>query len=217
MFVDRSDAGRQLASLLAPLKAQHPIVFALPRGGAPVAAEIAKALRAPLDLLLVRKLGAPSQPELAIGAIVDGAKPTLLLNDEIVRSLHVTPGEIAQIRDVELGVIERRRKSYFKGRPPLSAKGRFVIVVDDGLATGATARAALNALRQQGASRIALAVPVAPPQTLQDLALECDEIYCLQEQDYFPGVGAFYRDFRQLTDAEVIAILDSLDQNGVPA
>jgi putative phosphoribosyl transferase len=216
MFADRSDAGRQLANLLMPLRAQHPIVFALPRGGAPVAAEVAKALQAPLDLLLVRKLGAPGQPELAIGAIVDGAMPIVLLNEDIVRNLDVTPAAIAKIRDAELDVIERRRKSYFKDRPPLSAKGRTVIVVDDGLATGATARVALSALRRQGASRIALAVPVAPSQSLQDLALECDEIYCLQEQDYFPGVGAFYNDFRQVTDAEVIAILDSLDQDGIP-
>jgi len=216
MFADRSDAGRQLANLLMPLRAQHPIVFALPRGGAPVAVEVAKALQAPLDLLLVRKLGAPGQPELAIGAIVDGAMPIVLLNEEIVRNLHVTPAAIAKIRDAELDVIERRRKSYFKDRPPLSAKGRTVIVVDDGLATGATARVALSALRRQGAARIALAVPVAPSQSLQDLALECDETCCLQEQDYFPGVGAFYNDFRQVTDAEVIAILDSLDPDGVP-
>lgn len=217
MFADRTDAGRQLAELLSPLRAQRPIVFALPRGGAPVAAEVAKVLRAPLDLVLVRKLGAPGQPELAIGAVVDGAKPIMILNEDIVRGLHVTPAAIAGLRDAELEIIERRRKSYFKGRPPLPAAGRAVIVVDDGLATGATARAAVKALRQQGASRVMLAVPVAPPQTLQNLALECDEIYCLQEQDYFPGVGAFYRDFRQVTDAEVIAILDSLDQDGVPA
>jgi putative phosphoribosyl transferase len=217
MFADRSDAGRQLAGLLSPLKAQHPILFALPRGGVPVALEVARALRAPLDLLLVRKLGAPRQPELAIGAIVDGTEPITVLNEDIVGGLQVTPQAIAGIRAAELDVLQRRRKTYFKDRPPLSTKGRFAIVVDDGLATGATARAALRALREQGASKVALAVPVAPPQTLQNLALECDDIYCLQEQDYFPAVGAFYKDFRQVTDAEVVAILNSLDRNGVPA
>lgn len=208
-FSDRHDAGRRLAARLEPLRHENPIIYALPRGGVPVAVEVAAALDAPLDLVLVRKLGAPSQPELAIGAVVNGDAAETVLNAEIVALTGASPAFIAAARDEALAEIERRRTRYLAGRPRPNPRGRVAVVIDDGLATGATARAALHSLRRRGASRLVLAVPVAPPDTAAAMRSEADEVVCLLEPENFWGVGSFYRDFHQLDDAEVIRLLDA--------
>ncbi|WP_372623028.1 phosphoribosyltransferase [Falsiroseomonas sp.] len=191
------------------LRLRDPVVYALPRGGVPVAAEVAAALGAPLDLVLVRKIGAPGQPELAIGAVVDGDNPEVVLNADIVAATGATSAFIAAARRRELAEIERRRARYLAGRAPMDPTGRAAVLVDDGIATGASARVALHALRRRGAARLVLAVPVAPPETLQALRGEVDEIVCLLEAELFFGIGAFYRDFHQLSDEEVIASIAS--------
>lgn len=206
-FIDRRDAGRRLAQRVAALNLQQPIVYALPRGGVPVAAEIAAVLNAPLDLVLVRKIGAPMQPELAVGAIVDGEAPELVLNDDIARQTGADDDYIAAACRRELGEIERRRQRYLGDRPHPDPRGRPVIVVDDGMATGATAIAALRALKKRGAARRIVAVPVAPPDTVDRLQQEADDIVCLMQPTDFWGISAFYLDFHQLQDAEVMQAL----------
>jgi predicted phosphoribosyltransferase len=209
-FRDRTDAGRRLAERLAGHKDSRPIVLALPRGGVPVAAEVARSLGAPLDLLLVRKIGVPYQPELAMGAVVDGANPLIVRNEEIIRLSGVSEAEFAAIRDRELAEIQRRRQRYLGDRPHPELKGRSVIVIDDGVATGATTRAALRAVRQQGPSRLVLAVPVAPTSTLQELKGEADEIVCLEDHEPFMAIGIYYADFAQTSDEEVTRILSEI-------
>lgn len=204
-FADRSDAGRQLAARLVEKGYADPVVLALPRGGLPVAAEVARALGAPLDLVLVRKIGLPAQPELAVGAVVDGDRPELVVN-EATRGL-VDPRRFAELKTEQLREIERRRRLYLGARPSVPLAGRTAIVVDDGLATGATARAALHALRRQGPAKLVLAVPVAPPDTLGELAGEADEIVCLHAPSGFYAIGQFYADFGQLGDSDVQRIL----------
>jgi putative phosphoribosyl transferase len=206
-FIDRTDAGRRLAKALARYKGQHPIVLALPRGGVPVAAEVAAALDAPLDLILVRKIGVPFQPELAMGAVVDGAEPVIVRNEEVIRLTGVSESEFNAIRDQELAEIERRRKRYLGNRPHPQIAGRIVIVVDDGIATGATTRAALRATRMRTPSKVLLAVPVAPTDTLKELRGEADDIVCLEDYESFGAIGLFYSDFSQVSDTEVIEIL----------
>lgn len=208
-FGDRAEAGRLLAARLAARRPDNPAVFALPRGGVPVASEIARALRAPLGLVLVRKIGAPDEPELALGAVVDGAEPELVLNDHVVAATGADAAFIEAARRRELAEIERRRDLYLAGRPQPDPRGRTAIVVDDGLATGATARVALRALRRRGAARLILAIPVAPPESLDALRGEADEILCLVEARPFHGVGQAYGDFHQLSDAEVVALLSA--------
>jgi putative phosphoribosyl transferase len=208
-FLDRRDAGRQLAQRVAALKLDQPIVYALPRGGVPVAAEIAAALGAPLDLVLVRKIGAPMQPELAVGAVVDGDSPELVINHDIARQTGATQEYIDRVRARELAEIERRRRLYLSNRPRPDPKGRTVIVVDDGIATGATAIAALHALRKRGAARLVVAVPVAPPDTVERLEREADEVICLMQPVDFWGISAFYVDFHQLEDEEVTRALEA--------
>lgn len=206
-FADRQEAGRLLAAQVTALRLRDPVVYALPRGGVPVAAAVADALHAPLDLVLVRKIGAPEQPELALGAVVDGATPEMVLNPDIVAATGATDGFIEASRQRELAEIERRRRHYLAGRAPIDPAGRDAVVVDDGIATGATARAALHALRRRGAARLVLVTPVAPTDTLRALHGEADEIVCLLEPAPFFGIGLFYRDFHQLTDDEVIGLL----------
>jgi putative phosphoribosyl transferase len=206
-FADRRAAGRKLADQLMKLKGDHPLILALPRGGVPVAHEIAERLNAQLDLLLVRKLGAPHHPEVGIGALIDGDKPQILLNDDVLAKLAVPQGYIHNEAHRQLLEIERRREVYLGGRKPVPVTGRTVVVVDDGIATGSTVRAALRAIRQKKPARLILAVPVGAPDTLLSLAGECDEAICLVTPDPFYAVGAHYDDFRQTTDEEVKQLL----------
>ncbi|GAA0316439.1 phosphoribosyltransferase [Sphingomonas oligophenolica] len=207
IFHNRQDAGRKLAAALESFRDRDPLVLALPRGGVPVAFEVARALDAELDLLFVRKIGAPGHEEFGIGAVVDGAEPQLVLNDEAIRLL--APGE-DYIR-AELGrqliEIERRRQAYVGGRQPIAMRGRTVIIVDDGIATGGTMKAALKGARKNQVARLVLAVPVAPQDSLAELRQDCDDIICLATPDPFGAVGAFYADFTQTTDEEVVSLL----------
>ncbi len=182
-------------------------MLALPRGGVPVAAKVAAALDAPLDLILVRKIGVPFQPELAMGAVVDGIEPIIVRNEDVIRLSGVSESEFNAIRDEQLAEIERRRKLYLGDRPHPQIAGRTVIVVDDGVATGATTRAALRATRMRKPSKLVLAVPVAPTESLQALRDEADEIVCLEDYEEFGAIGLFYSDFRQVSDTEVIELL----------
>ncbi|MCW5692722.1 MAG: phosphoribosyltransferase [Pseudolabrys sp.] len=207
-FTNRVAAGRELAKALDAYKADNPIVMALPRGGVPVAAVVATALGAPLDLILVRKIGVPFQPELAMGAVVDGPAPITIRNDDVIASCGIDNKEFDDVRRREIAEIERRRQLYLAGRPHPAVEGRTVIVVDDGIATGATTRAALQAMRARKAGRIVLAVPVAPADTLEKLRGECDAVVCLESHSFFGAIGAYYADFSQVSDDEVIALLD---------
>jgi predicted phosphoribosyltransferase len=206
-FVNRVEAGRLLAKALTSYKGQHPIVFALPRGGVPVAAEIATALGAPLDLILVRKIGVPSQPELAMGAVVDGGAPITVRNEDVIRLTGVTEEEFAAVRAEQLAEIERRRVKYLGSRAHPDVAGRVAIVVDDGVATGATTRAALQATRMRKPSKLVLAVPVAPTDSLANLRELADDVVCLEDHEMFGAIGLYYADFRQVSDDEVIKLL----------
>lgn len=206
-FVDRRDAGRRLAAALARYKGQDAVILALPRGGVPVAAEIADALDAPLDLTIVRKIGVPYQPELAMGAVVDGLRPITVRNDDVVAATGVSETEFAAIRDAELREIERRRARYLGSRARAEIAGHVAIVVDDGIATGATTRAALRAVRQRQPKTLVLAVPVAPSDTLDSLRREVDDLVCLEAHDLFGAIGLYYGDFSQVADDDVIALL----------
>jgi putative phosphoribosyl transferase len=203
LFRDRQDAGRQLARRIAVLKLRNPLVLALPRGGVPVAAEIAAVLQAPLDLLLVRKIGVPWQPELAVGAVVDGKNPRTIVNEDIARLAHISETDIAAIAKAQFEEIERRRAMWLAGRERVAVAGRAVIVVDDGIATGASMRAALDAVRLQQPARIVLAVPVVVDRVADTLRASCDELISLATPGDMVAVGQFYKDFHQLTDDEV--------------
>ena len=206
-FHDRTEAGRKLAAALMQYKDEDPVVLALPRGGVPVAAEIAAALDAPLDLLLVRKIGVPMQPELAMGAVVDGAAPLTVRNADVIAMAGIPEHTFAEVRDRELKEIARRHTRYLGDRPAAEVSGRTAIVVDDGIATGATTRAALRATRLRGPKTLVLAVPVGPTETLESLKADTDEIVCLESHEPFGAIGFFYQDFHQLEDEDVIAIL----------
>jgi putative phosphoribosyl transferase len=206
-FLDRRDAGARLAAALVRFKEDKPVILALPRGGVPVAFEVARTLDAELDLLFVRKIGAPGHQELAIGAVVDGKNPQLVLNQEIIALAAAPAGYIEAERARQLAEIERRRQLYRGAEPPPDLKGRTVIVIDDGIATGATMKAALRGVRRNEPRRLILAVPVAPPDTLDELAKECDEVVCLSAPQWFNSVGSHYVDFTQTSDEEVLNLL----------
>jgi putative phosphoribosyl transferase len=206
-FPDRAEAGRQLAQKLSKMTFDRPIVLALPRGGVPVAVEVAAALDAPLDLLFVRKIGFPGHEEFAIAAVVDGKNPQIVRNQELLDRYPVDEGYITRERDRELAEIERRRKQYTGGGPPQDVADRTVLVVDDGVATGTTVRAALAALKRSGAERIILAVPVISPDTAAGFRREGFEVIAVIEPEDFRAVGMFYRDFHQLDDDEVVNLL----------
>jgi putative phosphoribosyl transferase len=208
-FANRQAAGRELASELAKKRLVDPVVLALPRGGVPVAAEIAKSLKAPLDLVLVRKIGVPFQPELAVAAVVDGGEPQIVVNDDVINLAGLDREYIDREVKRELAEIERRREAYLRGRPRVPLEGRTLIVVDDGIATGASIRAALKALRRRGPKALILAVPVAPADTVEALRPEVDQLICLATPEPFFAIGIHYVDFRQLSDEEVVSILDS--------
>jgi len=207
IFRDRSDAGKYLAEKLQKYKGRADVlVLALPRGGVPVGYEVAKELDVPLDIFLVRKLGVPGHEELALGAIATGG--VRVLNDEVVHYLHIRPQLIDAIAARELKELRRREVAYRGSRPEPEVKGKTVILVDDGLATGSTIRAAVQALRQQQPARLVVAVPVAAPQTCDEDVVGADEIVCAVTPEAFLGVGQWYLDFSQTTDEEVRDLLE---------
>ena len=206
-FRDREDAGRELAARLAHYRDQEPVVVALPRGGVPVAAPVAAALDAPLDIVVVRKIGAPDQPELGIGALVDGDDPQALIDADLVARLGVTreylEAEIAR----QIAEARRREARYRGGRPRIPLEGRTVIVVDDGIATGGSVRAVLRSLSRSRPARLVLAVPVAPADRAAALRDEVDDLVCLATPSPFLAVGYHYEDFTQPDDETVVSIL----------
>jgi putative phosphoribosyl transferase len=206
-FASRRAAGRALAHAVARRHLVDPVVLALPRGGVPVAAEIARLLRAPLDLVLVRKIGVPYQPELAAAAVIDGADAQIVANDDVMAMVGLTRADIERAARRELAEIERRRRVYLQGRERLPLEGRTLVLVDDGIATGASVRAALTALRQRRPRALILAVPVAPADTIAALRPEVDEVICLRMPEPFMAIGLHYRDFHQLSDADVVRTL----------
>lgn len=210
-FKDRRDAGRQLATALAHIKNEKPVVLALPRGGVPLGFEVASALNAPLDVLLVRKIGAPGQPELGLGAIVDGRPYQRILNKDIIDMVRPPEGYIEAEEQRQLHEMERRRTLYRGNRAPVAIEGRTVIVVDDGIATGGTMKTALTALAGMQVRRLVLAVPVAPREALEALSADVDESVCLHAAEQFRAVSPYYADFDQTTDEEVIGLLDSAE------
>jgi putative phosphoribosyl transferase len=206
IFDDRKQAGKLLAQHLERYAGEQPIVLGLPRGGVPVAFEVAQALQAPLDVIIVRKLGVPFQPELGMGAI--GEDGVRVLNDEIVRLAHVNEIELAAVERRERVEVERRAERYRSGLPMIDISGRTVIVVDDGIATGGTARAALQVARARGARKVVLAVPVAAPETVSSLRAVADEIVVIEQPADLVAIGYWYRDFRQTSDSEVERLLE---------
>ena len=206
-FRNRSEAGRSLAVALARYKEEEPAILALPRGGVAVAAEVAAALDAPLDLILVRKVGVPFQPELAMGAVVDGGASIIVRNEDVIEHVGLDEDGFKAICDAEFVEIERRRERYLGNCERAEVAGRTAIVIDDGVATGATTRAALRATRMRNPKRLVLAVPVAPSDSLSELRREADEIVCLEDYPMFEAIGFYYHDFRQVSDEEVIEIL----------
>tara|TARA_R110000744_G_scaffold125730_11_gene231740 strand:- start:33335 stop:33991 length:657 start_codon:yes stop_codon:yes gene_type:complete len=213
-FENRTDAGEQLARALTLYKGQDIIVLALPRGGVPVAAEVARYLGAPLDLLLVRKISVPLQPELAMGAILDGSDPIIVRNENVIRMYRISEDVFEEVRERELIELERRREAYLGDRTSIGIKGRIAIIIDDGIATGATVRAALKGLRLRGPKQIVLAIPVAPPDTVAQLRREVDDLVCLEQPAGFGAIGMYYRDFGQVSDAEVVALLAAATKSG---
>ena len=203
-FRNRSEAGKKLAKALQRYEGEHPVILALPRGGVPVGAEVAAALRAPLGLVLVRKIGVPWQPELAMGAVVDGAAPIVVRNEDVIRHLAIDEAQFKRVCEQELAEIESRRRRYLGDRPPIEVKDRVTIVIDDGIATGATIRAALRATRTRAPNTLILAVPVASTEALGELGKEADDVICLEKHELLGAIGFYYSDFRQTSDDEVI-------------
>ncbi|HEY1634147.1 MAG TPA: phosphoribosyltransferase family protein [Acidimicrobiales bacterium] len=205
-FQDRFDAGTTLATHLAAYAGRNDVVvLALPRGGVPVGFEVAKALQAPLDVFLVRKLGVPGREELAMGAIASGG--VQVVNDDVVEALDVPPERLAAVAAAEEQELERRLRAYRSDMPPPDVKGKIAILVDDGLATGSSMRAAVQALRRLDPARVVVAVPTAAAETCERLAVEADEVVCASTPRPFHAVGLSYRDFAQTTDAEVSDLL----------
>lgn len=210
MFQNRAEAGRRLAEKLRELALPRPVVVALPRGGVPVAGEIAAALGAPLDIAVVRKVGAPGNPELALGAIVAGDPPQMVANREIMNQLHLTDDELKARSELELPELQRRSAVYRRACPAQAIEGRSVVLVDDGAATGATMEVVARAMRQRSPARIVAALPVAPPDAVASLAQVVDQVVCLETPPHFRALSFHYREFPQIEDAEVIEILHRL-------
>lgn len=206
-FADRRDAGRHLAAALQPYRGQDVVVLGLPRGGVPVAAEVAAALDAPLDVLVVRKLGVPAQPELAFGAIGEGG--VRVLNDSVLRRAGLSDSAMAAVEQSQRAELRRRVDAYRGGRPGLPLAGRIALIVDDGFATGATARAAALVARAHGAARVVLAAPIGAAETIADLREVADDVVCLGVPAGFMAVGQGYDDFDQTSDREVCALLEA--------
>jgi putative phosphoribosyl transferase len=205
MFSNRSEAGRLLARRVQAMGLADPVVLALPRGGVPVAVEVARALGAPLDLLLVRKIGAPQQPELAVGAVSEGGE--LFVDRRLMDLTGATDEYVARQAQEQLEEIARRRTAYLGGRAPVPLAGRTAVVVDDGIATGATVHAALQALRRRGPASVVLAVPVASREAVAALSTDVDELVCLAQPALFRAVGEHYADFEQVSDDEVVRLM----------
>lgn len=208
IFPDRKAVGEQLAERLIEYKDHDAVVLALPRGGLPVAFEVAKALNAPLDVILVRKIGAPGQPELAVGAVVDGGSPETVINEDVKEPLGIDDSYIEEESARQLVEIERRRKLYIGDRSRPEIAGKTAIIVDDGIATGATVRAAVHAARRRSPEWLVLAVPVAPPDAVESLRGEVDDLVCLHTSSLFGAISPYYREFHQLDDEEVVSILE---------
>jgi putative phosphoribosyl transferase len=211
-FNNRIAAGQALAGALVKKDYADPVVLALPRGGVPVGLEVARTLGAPLDLVMVRKIGVPYQPELAAAAVVNGAHPELVVNEDIAAHTGLSRKELDRLAGVQLEEIKRRRKIYLEDRAQVPIEGRTAIIVDDGIATGATVRAALKAVRRLKPAKLVLAVPVAPADTLDALRGDVDEIICLETPEFFYAIGAHYIDFGQVPDAEVVRLLAEADR-----
>ncbi len=210
-FVDRVDAGRRLAQKLQHLRGTDLVVVGLPRGGVPVAYEIARALGAPLDVIVVRKLGVPFQPELGMGVI--GESGIKVVNEEVVHLAGISAEVLAAVEANERAVLERRVRRFRGDRQPVSLDGHTVVVVDDGIATGSTAKAACQVARAQGAAKVVLAVPVAPPDSVAELCHDADEVICLETPEWFFAIGQFYGDFGQTSDQEVVELLDKASES----
>jgi putative phosphoribosyl transferase len=204
-FIDRHDAGLQLAQRLAHMAGPDVTVLGLPRGGVPVAADVAQALNAPLDVILVRKLGMPGQPELAMGAIGEGG--IRVLNDEVLRLGHIGPAEVAAVERVERVELDARVDRYRSGRPGAAVAGRTAIVVDDGIATGATMLAACQVARAQGAARIVVGAPVAARDVVARLERIADAVVCVHTPQWLSAIGVWYADFTQISDEQVAQLL----------
>lgn len=205
IFRDRTEGGKELAKLMRRYRDRDDVVIlALPRGGVVTGAAVAEALGAPLDIIVARKLGTPGEEELAMGAVARGVR---VLNDEVIAFAGVNPEQIEQVAARELDEVERRENIYRAGKPPIPLEGKVVALVDDGLATGATIRAAIAAVRRERPQRIVVAVPVAPPEIVQHLGREVDEVICVSSPARFTAVGLWYESFTQVTDDEVIGIL----------
>jgi predicted phosphoribosyltransferase len=204
-FLDRHDAGRKLAQSLLRLQGENPVVLGLPRGGVPVAYEVALVLHAPLDVFIVRKLGVPGREELAMGAIASGG--VRVLNHEVIAAYHIPQAIIEQVTRQEMETLERYERDYRGDLPPPEVRGRTVILIDDGLATGSTMRAAVAAMRHLEPDRLVVAVPVAAASTCEELRDQVDEVVCLMTPEPFFAVGSWYRDFSQTSDAEVRSLL----------
>jgi putative phosphoribosyl transferase len=204
-FSDRVEAGRRLALTLTDLAGSDVVVLGLPRGGVPVAFEVARALDAPLDVIVVRKIGVPWQPELAMGAV--GENGATIVNTAVVRAAQVEPNELAAAADAARDELDRRVERLRGDRPRVDLAGRTAIVVDDGIATGATARVACGVARAQGADRVVLAVPVGSPHAVMAMADAADEVVCVEQPAGFQAVGQYYEDFSATTDADVTALL----------
>lgn len=216
-FADRHAAGRALADVLAGKDLVAPVVLALPRGGVAVAAEVARTLRAPLDVVLVRKIGVPQQPELAAAAVVDGGDPEVVTNDDVIALAGVSRQYLDTELERQLEEIDRRRRVYLQGRKRVALQGRTVVVVDDGIATGATVRAALKALRRKDPRALILAVPVAPAEAVESLGKEVDEVVCLSSPEPFIAIGIHYLDFHQVGDDEVVRLLAEANASAPPS
>lgn len=217
LFADRRDAGRQLAHALRKYRHRDPIVLALPPGGVPVAHEVAKALHAALDLLFVRRIGAPGHPEVRLGTVVDGSRPHMVINEEMVRALMPSAEFLADEQRHQTEEMEHLRHLYLNGRSPLALQGRTVIVVDDGVTTGVSVMAALKVIDHREPEWLVLAVPLAPPPVLLDLQAIADEVVCLSSPEPFLAVGNYYDDFTPTADEEVIALLAAARARGISA
>ena len=207
MFRDRKDAGVRLAAQLRHLKERTPVVLALPRGGVAIGSEIARLLDAPLDIVLVRKIGVPWQPELALGAVADSGTPEIYIDERMATALAIADDYVREETARQLAEVERRRQIYCAGRPPVAIAGRTAIVVDDGIATGATMRVALRAVRRRGPAWLVLAAPVAAADTLAALEGEADETVCVAVPEGLAAIGFYYEDFHQMSDEEVTELL----------